>query len=146
MSNTNSSAQIIKLSQHIKEGYEQIEKIDQLHMKITKQREDLVKSMIDDLTAIQKLSYDEVKKSNESTQRLFDESVSRPINQLITEIIRRLKSSIHYQENNLSFGQVYEQMVETLSRVKGFKAYLSEIQKGQLDKLFDLPDAHKDSI
>ena len=146
MSDTNSSAQIIKLSQHIKEGYEQIEKIDQLHMKITKQREDLVKSMIDDLTAIQKLSYDEVKKSNESTQRLFDESVSRPINQLITEIIRRLKSSIHYQENNLSFGQVHEQMVETLSRVNGFKAYLSEIQKGQLDKLFDLPDAHKDSI
>tara|TARA_Y100001978_G_C23392605_1_gene290751 strand:- start:95 stop:535 length:441 start_codon:yes stop_codon:yes gene_type:complete len=146
MSDTNSSAQIIKLSKHIKERYEQIEKIDQLHMKITKQREDLVKSMIDDLTAIQKLSYDEVKKSNESTQRLFDESVSRPINQLITEIIRRLKSSIHYQENNLSFGQVHEQMVETLSRVKGFKAYLSEIQKGQLDKLFDLPHAHKDSI
>ena len=146
MSDKNSSAQIIKLSQHIKEGYEQIEKIDQLYMKMTKQREDLVKAMIDDLTHIQKLSYDEVKKSNESTQRLFDESVSRPINQLITEIIRRLKSSIHYQENNLSFGQVYEQMVETLSRVKGFKAYLSEIQKGQLDKLFDLPDAHKDSI
>ncbi len=146
MSDTNSSAQIIKLSQHIKEGYEQIEKIDQLHMKIIKQREDLVKSMINDLTAIQKLSYDEVKKSNKSTQRLFDESVSRPINQLITEIIRRLKSSIHYQENNLSFEQVHEQMVETLSRVKGFKVYLSEIQKGQLDKLFDLPDAHKDFI
>ena len=146
MSDTNSSAQIIKLSQHIKEGYEQIEKIDQLHMKITKQREDLVKSMIDDLTAIQKLSYDEVKESDESTRRLFDESVSRPINQLITEIIRRLKSSIHYQENNLSFEKVHEQMVETLSRVNGFKAYLSEIQKGQLDKLFDLPDAHKDSI
>ena len=146
MSETNSSAQIIKLSQHIKEGYEQIEKIDQLHTKITKQREDLVKSMIDDLTAIQKLSYDEVKKSNESTQRLFDESVSRPINQLITEIIRRLKSSIHYQENNLSFEKVHEQMVETLSRVNGFKAYLSEIQKGHLDKLFDLPDAHRESI
>ena len=86
MRETNSSAKIIKLSKHIKKGYEQIEKIDQLHMKMTKQREDLVKSMIDDLTAIQKLSYDEVKESDESTRRLFDESVSRPINQLITEI------------------------------------------------------------
>ena len=46
MSETNSSAQIIKLSKHIKKGYEQIEKIDQLHMKMTKQREDLVKSMV----------------------------------------------------------------------------------------------------
>ncbi len=145
MRETNCSAKIIKLSKHIKKGYEQIEKIDQLHMKMTKQREDLVKSMIDDLTAIQKLSYDEVKGSDESTRRLFDESVSRPINQLITEIIRRLKSSIHYQENNLSFEKVHEQMVETLSRVNGFKAYLSEIQKGHLDKLFDLPDAHKES-
>ena len=124
MSETNSSSKIIKLSKHIKKGYEQIEKIDQLHMKMTKQREDLVKSMIDDLTAIQKLSYDEVKESDESTRRLFDESVSRPINQLITEIIRRLKSSIHYQEKNLSFEKVHEQMVETLSRVNGFKAYL----------------------
>ena len=146
MSETNSSAQIIKLSKHIKKGYEQIEKIDQLHMKMTKQREDLVKSMIDDLTAIQKLSYDDVKKSDESTRRLFDESVSRPINQLITEIIRRLKSSIHYQENSLGFEKVHEQMVETLSKVNGFKAYLSEIHKGQLDKLFDLPDAHRESI
>ena len=146
MSETNSSAKIIKLSKHIKKGYEQIEKIDQLHMKMTKQREKLVKSMIDDLTAIQKLSYDEVKESDESTRRLFDESVSRPINQLITEIIRRLKSSIHYQENNLSFEKVHEQMVETLSKVNGFKAYLSEIHKGQLDKLFDLPDAHRESI
>ena len=146
MSETNSSAKIIKLSKHIKKGYEQIEKIDQLHMKMTKQREDLVKSMIDDLTAIQKLSYDDVKKSDKSTRRLFDESVSRPINQLITEIIRRLKSSIHYQKNSLSFGQVHEQMVYTLSRVNGFKAYLSEIHKGQLNKLFDLPDAHKDSV
>ena len=146
MSETNISAKIIKLSKHIKKGYEQIEKIDQLHMKMTKQREDLVKSMIDDLTAIQKLSYDDVKKSDESTRRLFDESVSRPINQLITEIIRRLKSSIHYQKNSLSFGQVHEQMVYTLSRVNGFKAYLSEIHKGQLDKLFDLPDARKESI
>ena len=145
MRETNSSAKIIKLSKHIKKGYEQIEKIDQLHMKMTKQREDLVKSMIDDLTAIQKLSYDEVKESDESTRRLFDESVSRPINQLITEIIRRLKSSIHYQENSLSFEKVHEQMVETLSKVNGFKAYLSEIHKGQLDKLFDLPDAHKES-
>ena len=146
MSETNSSAKIIKLSKHIKKGYEQIEKIDQLHMKMTKQREDLVKSMIDDLTAIQKLSYDEVRESDESTRRLFDESVSRPINQLITEIIRRLKSSIHYQENSLNFGMVHEQMVETLSKVNGFKAYLSEIHKGQLDKLFDLPDAHRESI
>ena len=146
MSETNSSAKIIKLSKHIKKGYEQIEKIDQLHIKMTKQREDLVKSMIDDLTAIQKLSYDEVKESDESTRRLFDESVSRPINQLITEIIRRLKSSIHYQENSLCFEKVHEQMVETLSKVNGFKAYLSEIHKGQLDKLFDLPDAHRESI
>ena len=61
MSETHSSAKIIKLSNHIKKGYEQIEKIDQLHMKMTRQREDLVKSMIDDLTAIQKLSYDEVR-------------------------------------------------------------------------------------
>lgn len=143
MSETNISAKIIKLSKHIKKGYEQIEKIDQLHMKMTRQREDLVKSMIDDLTAIQKLSYDEVRESDESTRRLFDESVSRPINKLITEIIRRLKSSIHHQENSLSFGMVHEQMVETLSKVNGFKAYLSEIHKGQLDKLFDLPDAHK---
>ena len=143
MSETNGSAQIIKLSKHIKKRYEQIEKIDQLHMKMTKQREDIVKSMIDDLTAIQKLSYDEVRESDESTRRLFDESVSRPINQLITEIIRRLKSSIHYQENSLSFGQVHEQMVYTLSRVNGFKAYLSEIHKGKLNKLFNLPDAHK---
>ena len=146
MSDTNSSAKIIKLSKHIKKGYEQIEKIDQLHMKMTKQREDIVKSMIDDLTAIQKLSYDEVRESDESTRRLFDESVSRPINKLITEIIRRLKSSIHHQENSLSFGMVHEQMVETLSKVNGFKAYLSEIHKGQLDKLFDLPDAHRESI
>ena len=146
MSETNISAKIIKLSKHIKKGYEQIEKIDQLHMKMTRQREDLVKSMIDDLTAIQKLSYDEVRESDESTRRLFDESVSRPINQLITEIIRRLKSSIHYQENSLNFGMVHEQMVETLSKVNGFKAYLSEIHKGQLDKLFDLPDAHRESI
>ena len=146
MSETNISAKIIKLSKHIKIGYEQIEKIDQLHMKMTRQREDLVKSMIDDLTAIQKLSYDEVRESDESTRRLFDESVSRPINQLITEIIRRLKSSIHHQENSLNFGMVHEQMVETLSKVNGFKAYLSEIHKGQLDKLFDLPDAHRESI
>ena len=146
MSETNGSAQIIKLSKHIKKRYEQIEKIDQMHMKMTKQREDIVKSMIDDLTAIQKLSYDEVRESDESTRRLFDESVSRPINQLITEIIRRLKSSIHHQENSLSFGMVHEQMVETLSKVNGFKAYLSEIHKGQLDKLFDLPDAHRESI
>ena len=143
MSETNGSAQIIKLSKHIKKRYEQIEKIDQMHMKMTKQREDIVKSMIDDLTAIQKLSYDEVRESDESTRRLFDESVSRPINQLITEIIRRLKSSIHYQENSLSFGQVHEQMVYTLSRVNGFKGYLSEIHKGKLNKLFNLPDAHK---
>jgi len=146
MSDTNSSAQIIKLSQHIKEGYEQIEKIDQLYMTMTKQREDLVKSMIDDLTAIQKLSYDEVKESDESTRRLFDESVSRPINQLITEIIRRLKSSFYYQESGLSFEKVHEQLFYTLSSVNGFKAYLSEIHKGQLDKLFDLPDARKESI
>ena len=146
MSETNSSAKIIQLSKHIKKGYEQIEKIDQLYMKMTKQREDLVKSIIDDLTAIQKLSYDEVRESDESTRRLFDESVSRPINKLITEIIRRLKSSIHHQENSLKFGMVHEQMVETLSKVNGFKAYLSEINKGQLDKLFDLPDAHRESI
>ena len=146
MSETNSSAKIIKLSKHIKKGYEQIEKIDQLHMKMTKQREDIVKSMIDDLTAIQKLSYDEVRESDESTRRLFDESVSRPINQLITEIIRRLKSSFHYQESGLSFEKVHEQLFYTLSSVNGFKAYLSEIHKGQLDKLFDLPDAHRESI
>ena len=146
MSETNSSAKIIKLSKHIKKGYEQIEKIDQLHMKMTKQREELVKSMIDDLTAIQKLSYDEVRESDESTRRLFDESVSRPINQLITEIIRRLKSSFHYQESGLSFEKVHEQLFYTLSSINGFKAYLSEIHKGQLDKLFDLPDARKESI
>ena len=146
MRETNSSAKIIKLSKHIKKGYEQIEKIDQLYMKMTKQREDLVKAMIDDLTHIQKLSYDEVKESDESTRRLFDESVSRPINQLITEIIRRLKSSFHYQESGLSFEKVHEQLFYTLSSVNGFKAYLSEIHKGQLDKLFDLPDAHKESI
>ena len=146
MTKKNNSSKIIQLSKHIKEWYEQIEKIDQLYMKMTKQREDLVKAMIDDLTHIQKLSYDEVKESDESTRRLFDESVSRPINQLITEIIRRLKLSIHYQERSQSFEKVHEQMVYTLSRVNGFKAYLSEIQKGHLDKLFDLPDAHKDSI
>ena len=95
MSETDISTKIIKLSKHIKKGYEQIEKIDQLYMKMTKQRENLVKSMIDDLTAIQKLSYDEVKESDESTRRLIDESVSRQINQMITEINRRLKSSIH---------------------------------------------------
>ena len=91
-------------------------------------------------------SFEEVKEADEGTRRLFDESVSRPINQLITEIIRRLKSSIHYQENSLCFEKVHEQMVETLSKVNGFKAYLSEIHKGQLDKLFDLPDAHRESI
>ena len=115
-------------------------------MNMSKQREDLVKAMIDDLTHIQKLSYDEVKESDESTRRLFDESVSRPINQLITEIIRRLKSSFHYQESGLSFEKVHEQLFYTLSSVNGFKAYLSEIHKGQLDKLFDLPDARKESI
>ena len=146
MTKKNNSSKIIQLSKHIKEGYEQIEKIDQLHMKMTKQREDLVKAMIDDLTHIQKLSYDEVKESDESTRRLFDESVSRPINQLITEIIRRLKSSFYYQESGLSFEKVHEQLFYTLSSVNGFKAYLSEIHKGQLDKLFDLPDAHKESI
>ena len=146
MTKKNNSSKIIQLSKHIKEGYEQIEKIDQLYMKMTKQREDLVKAMIDDLTHIQKLSYDEVKESDESTRRLFDESVSRPINQLITEIIRRLKSSFHYQESGLSFEKVHEQLFYTLSSVNGFKAYLSEIHKGQLDKLFDLPDARKESI
>ena len=146
MTKKNNSSKIIQLSKHIKEGYEQIEKIDQLYMKMTKQREDLVKAMIDDLTHIQKLSYDEVKESDESTRRLFDESVSRPINQLITEIIRRLKSSFHYQESGLSFEKVHAQLFYTLRSVNGFKAYLSEIHKGQLDKLFDLPDAHKESI
>ena len=146
MTKRNNSSKIIQLSKHIKEGYEQIEKIDQLYMNMSKQREDLVKAMIDDLTHIQKLSYDEVKESDESTRRLFDESVSRPINQLITEIIRRLKSSFHYQESGLSFEKVHEQLFYTLSSVNGFKAYLSEIHKGQLDKLFDLPDAHKESI
>ena len=146
MTKKNNSSKIIQLSKHIKEGYEQIEKIDQLYMKMTKQREDLVKAMIDDLTHIQKLSYDEVKESDESTRRLFDESVSRPINQLITEIIRRLKSSFHYQKSGLSFEKVHEQLFYTLSSVNGFKAYLSEIHKGQLDKLFDLPDARKESI
>ena len=146
MTKKNNSSKIIQLSKHIKEGYEQIEKIDQLYMKMTKQREDLVKAMIDDLTHIQKLSYDEVKESDESTRRLFDESVSRPINQLITEIIRRLKSSFHYQESGLSFEKVHEQLFYTLSSINGFKAYLSEIHKGQLDKLFDLPDARKESI
>ena len=146
MTKKNNSSKIIQLSKHIKEGYEQIEKIDQLYMNMSKQREDLVKAMIDDLTHIQKLSYDEVKESDESTRRLFDESVSRPINQLITEIIRRLKSSFHYQESGLSFEKVHEQLFYTLSSVNGFKAYLSEIHKGQLDKLFDLPDAHKESI
>ena len=146
MTKKNNSSKIIQLSKHIKEGYEQIEKIDQLYMNMSKQREDLVKAMIDDLTHIQKLSYDEVKESDESTRRLFDESVSRPINQLITEIIRRLKSSFHYQESGLSFEKVHEQLFYTLSSVNGFKAYLSEIHKGQLDKLFDLPDARKESI
>ena len=146
MTKKNNSSKIIQLSKHIKEGYEQIEKIDQLYMNMSKQREDLVKAMIDDLTHIQKLSYDEVKESDESTRRLFDESVSRPINQLITEIIRRLKSSFHYQESGLSFEKVHEQLFYTLSSINGFKAYLSEIHKGQLDKLFDLPDAHRESI
>ena len=146
MTKKNNSSKIIQLSKHIKEGYEQIEKIDQLYMKMTKQREDLVKAMVDDLTHIQKLSYDEVKESDESTRRLFDESVSRPINQLITEIIRRLKSSFHYQESGLSFEKVHEQLFYTLSSINRFKAYLSEIHKGQLDKLFDLPDARKESI
>ena len=146
MTKKNNSSKIIQLSKHIKEGYEQIEKIDQLYMNMSKQREDLVKAMIDDLTHIQKLSYDEVKESDESTRRLFDESVSRPINQLITEIIRRLKSSFHYQESGLSFEKVHEQLFYTLSSINGFKAYLSEIHKGQLDKLFDLPDARKESI
>ena len=146
MNEHNGSSRIINLSQSIKKGHEQIEKIDDLIIKITNQRKDLIKSIIDDLTAIQKLSYDEVRESDESTRRLFDESVSRPINKLITEIIRRLKSSIHHQENSLNFGMVHEQMVETLSKVNGFKAYLSEIHKGQLDKLFDLPDARKESI
>ena len=146
MNEQNGSSRIINLSKSIKKGHEQIEKIDDLIIKITNQRKDLIKSIIDDLTAIQKLSFEEVKESDEGTRRLFDESVSRPINQLITEIIRRLKSSIHYQENSLSFEKVHEQMVETLSKVNGFKAYLSEIHKGQLNKLFDLPDAHRESI
>ena len=146
MNEHNGSSRIINLSQSIKKGHEQIEKIDDLIIKITNQRKDLIKSIIDDLTAIQKLSFEEVKESDEGTRRLFDESVSRPINQLITEIIRRLKSSFHYQESGLSFEKVHEQLFYTLSSVNGFKAYLSEIKKGQLDKLFDLPDAHRESI
>ena len=146
MNEHNGSSRIINLSQSIKKGHEQIEKIDDLIIKITNQRKDLIKSIIDDLTAIQKLSFEEVKESDEGTQRLFDESVSRPINQLITEIIRSLKSSIDPKENSLTSGKVSKQMIETLKKVKGFKAYLSEIQRAQLDQLFYLPDAHKESI
>ena len=146
MNEHNGSSRIINLSQSIKKGHEQIEKIDDLIIKITNQRKDLIKSIIDDLTAIQKLSFEEVKESDEGTRRLFDESVSRPINQLITEIIRSLKSSIDPKENSLTSGKVSKQMIETLKKVKGFKAYLSEIQRAQLDQLFYLPDAHKESI
>ena len=146
MNEHNGSSRIINLSQSIKKCHEQIEKIDDLIIKITNQRKDLIKSIIDDLTAIQKLSFEEVKESDEGTRRLFDESVSRPINQLITEIIRSLKSSIDPKENSLTSGKVSKQMIETLKKVKGFKAYLSEIQRAQLDQLFYLPDAHKKSI
>ncbi len=146
MNEHNGSSRIINLSQSIKKCHEQIEKIDDLIIKITNQRKDLIKSIIDDLTAIQKLSFEEVKESDEGTRRLFDESVSRPINQLITEIIRSLKSSIDPKENSLTSGKVSKQMIETLKKVKGFKAYLSEIQRAQLDQLFYLPDAHKESI
>ena len=146
MNEHNGSSRIINLSQSIKKGHEQIEKIDDLIIKITNQRKDLIKSIIDDLTAIQKHSFEAVKESDECTRRLFDESVSRPINHLITDIIKRLMLSAHYQESSLSFEKIHEQMVKTLSRVNGFKAYLSEIHKGQLDKLFDLPDARKESI
>ena len=146
MNEHNGSSRIINLSQSIKKGHEQIEKIDDLIIKITNQRKDLIKSIIDDLTAIQKLSFEEVKESDEGTRRLFDESVSRPINQLITEIIRSLKLSIDPKENSLTSGKVSKQMIETLKKVKGFKAYLSEIQRAQLDELFYLPDAHKESI
>ena len=146
MNEHNGSSRIINLSKSIKKGHEQIEKIDDLIIKITNQRKDLIKSIIDDLTAIQKISFEEVKESDEGTRRLFDESVSRPINQLITEIIRSLKSSIDPKENSLTSGKVSKQMIETLKKVKGFKAYLSEIQRAQLDQLFYLPDAHKESI
>ena len=146
MSEHNGSSRIINLSQSIKKGHEQIEKIDDLIIKITNQRKDLIKSIIDDLTAIQKISFEEVKESDEGTRRLFDESVSRPINQLITEIIRSLKSSIDPKENSLTSGKVSKQMIETLKKVKGFKAYLSEIQRAQLDQLFYLPDAYRGPI
>ena len=146
MNEHNGSSRIINLSQSIKKCHEQIEKIDDLIIKITNQRKDLIKSIIDDLTAIQKLSFEEVKESDEGTRRLFDESVSRPINQLITEIIRSLKSSIDPKENSLTSGKVSKQMIETLKKVKGFKAYLSEIQRAQLDQLFYLPDAYRGPI
>tara|TARA_B100000579_G_C22606055_1_gene744971 strand:+ start:396 stop:836 length:441 start_codon:yes stop_codon:yes gene_type:complete len=146
MNEHNDSSRIINLSQSIKKAHEQIEKIDDLIIKITNQRKDLIKSIIDDLTAIQKLSFEEVKESDEGTRRLFDESVSRPINQLITEIIRSLKSSIDPKENSLTSGKVSKQMIETLKKVKGFKAYLSEIQRAQLDQLFYLPDAYRGPI
>ena len=145
MNEHNDSSRIINLSQSIKKAHEQIEKIDDLIIKITNQRKDLIKSIIDDLTAIQKHSFEAVKESDEGTRRLFDESVSRPINQLITEIIRSLKLSIDPKENSLTSGKVSKQMIETLKKVKGFKAYLSEIQRAQLDQLFYLPDAHKES-
>ena len=146
MNEHNDSSRIINLSQSIKKAHEQIEKIDDLIIKITNQRKDLIKSIIDDLTAIQKHSFEAVKESDECTRRLFDESVSRPINHLITEIIRNLKSSIDPQENSLTSEKVSEQMIETLNKVKCFKAYLSEINRTQLDRFFDLPDAHRGPI
>jgi len=144
MKNINSSSRVNELRESINYSFEQIQNLDDRIFDIIVEREDHYREIIDSLRVIKVISFDELQISDEGTRKKFDQLVVRPIDQLCSEIEEEHnKSTLQSEPLILGLEKILTHMSETLSRIHNFKAYLSDIQRGQLDRIFHLPNADR---
>ena len=140
----NLSPAIERLIKRINQNCSRAKESDKAVQHFTERRDDIINSLISDLRELQNRIYEDVKGSDEESLKDFNEIVDKQLDDLITSAILHMEETFkNSQLVSPTFEVINEKVKETLARVRGFKVYLTNHQRVQLDRNFHLPDAKK---
>ena len=138
------SPAVERLIKRISQNCSRAKESDKAVQHFTEKRDDLINYLISDLRELQKLSFDDVKGPDEKSIRSFYKFVDETIDELIKRAILYADKTFQKEPSSpQTFEFINETIKDTASKLKGFKAYLANLQRDQLNRNFHLPDAKR---